>query len=280
MNLNFREALVTLTRALPLVLFRAGIFVAGGFAIIILFGMLLVAFRLAGGSPILPLAAGLLVFSGWWISALVMRRFFLYRHRAGMLLLFSGRTLPSPGLATAIREAGRFFPDHSRWAAVNRNLRRFLAVQHRFGAELPVLADARAGAVDLLATGLLGQSILVLAFLRDGKDASQSAREGLALYLEHGLAARNSSRAWLGFSAVGLLLLFLCLALPNWFFFGMAGVPAWIGVALAAVIAWLLHQAFVVPFVLAGISSTLLAETRGYAPDPDLSEKLASMLAF
>ena len=47
---------------------------------------------------------------------------------------------------------------------------------------------------------------------------------------------------------------------------------------LAAAIAWLLHRAFVVPFVLAGISATLLAETRGRTPDPDLCKKLDSLV--
>jgi len=76
---------------------------------------------------------------------------------------------------------------------------------------------------------------------------------------------------------MALAFVFFCLALPNWIFFRGAGVPVWIGIALAAAIAWLLHQAFAVPVVLAGVSATLLAETRERIPDPELCEKLAAL---
>jgi len=67
MKLNFREALVTLSRALPLVLFRAGVFVAGGFAVIILFAMLLIASRLAAGAgQTVAVGIALLAIPTWW----------------------------------------------------------------------------------------------------------------------------------------------------------------------------------------------------------------------
>ena len=71
--------------------------------------------------------------------------------------------------------------------------------------------------------------------------------------------------------------LFLAWPCPTGFFFSGAGAPVWIGIALAAAIAWLLHQAFIVPFVLAGVSAALLAETRDRIPDPELCEKLAAL---
>ena len=85
------------------------------------------------------------------------------------------------------------------------------------------------------------------------------------------------ARRWVLFSAAGLFFLFLCLAVPNWIFFTGAGAPVWIGMALAAAIAGLLHQAFIAPFALAGVSASLLAETRGHEPDPGLCEELGSL---
>mgnify|MGYP001597611994 CR=1 FL=1 len=79
------------------------------------------------------------------------------------------------------------------------------------------------------------------------------------------------------FSAAGLIFIFLCLAVPNWLFFRNAGAPVWIGLVLAAAIARLLHQAFIAPFVLAGLSAALLAETRGQVPAPGLCEKMAAL---
>ncbi|MCX6555371.1 MAG: hypothetical protein NTZ12_10250, partial [Candidatus Aminicenantes bacterium] len=129
--------------------------------------------------------------------------------------------------------------------------------------------------LDWLADGLIGQAVLVLAFSRGGPDITLSVREGLALFSGHGAESRRLAQSWLWLSAAGLALLFFCLALPNWFIFSSAGVPIWIGIALAAIISWLLHQAFVIPFVLAGVSGALLAETSGKTPDPALCKKLA-----
>jgi membrane protein implicated in regulation of membrane protease activity len=63
----------------------------------------------------------------------------------------------------------------------------------------------------------------------------------------------------------------------GYLFFTGAGAPVMIGIALAAIISWLLHRAFILPFVLAGVSATLLEETRGWDPDPALCEKFASL---
>ena len=120
----------------------------------------------------------------------------------------------------------------------------------------------------------LAQAILVLAFSRGNIEPARSIREGLALYFRHGAESRRLARRWLWFSAGGLAFLFLCLAIPNWFFFTSSGTPVGIGIVLAAAIAWLLHQAFVQPFVLAGVSGALLAETLGHTPDPESCEKL------
>jgi hypothetical protein len=250
--------------------------VAGGFMVIILFGMLVMASRLAGGaSPAMAAAMTMLVFLGGWVSGRVLQRFIFYRHRAALLFLFSGQTPAPCSLGAAIHAATRSFPSYSPWAALNRNLRHFLAVVHRGSDTYAIQPDA--GVADLFAARPLSQAILTLAFRRGGSDVGRSAREGLALYLRHGLATRKLARQWLGFSLVGLAFLFLCLALPNWFFFKSAGAPVWIGVVLAAVIAWLLHQAFIIPFILAGLSAALLTETRGQTPDPGLCEKLASL---
>ena len=284
MTINFREALATLSRALPAVLFRAGIFVAGGFMVIILFGMVLFAFRLAGSSG-RAVAMGITVMAvlGWLGSILVLQWFFLYRHRAALLFLFSGCPTAAPGLPAAIQETRLFFPDHSRWAVLNRGLRRALSVFYRVDGESSLRSAADADmrfsrTLDLLASGPLSQAILALAFSRGNTDPGRSAREALALYFRHGLESRRLARQWLWFSAAGLALLFLCLALPNWFFFRSAGAPVGIGIILAAAIAWLLHQAFVIPFVLAGMSGALLAETRGKTPDPDLCIKIDSLV--
>jgi hypothetical protein len=280
MAVNFREALTVLSRALPLVLFRAGIFVAGGIMVIIIFAMLLVALRLAGGANlIMVIVVAVMVIVGWGVSGWVLQRFFLYRYRAAMLLHFSGRSLPAPGVAATIREAGCFFPDHSRWTIVNHGLRRALSAIYRGSGESPefqaTVANGRfSGAMGPLAAGQVSQAILVLAFSRGSADPGRSTREALSLYFRHGKDIRSLARQWLWFSAANLVFLFLFLALPNWVFFMSAGAPVWIGMVLAAAIAGLLHQAFVVPFVLAGLSSALLAKTYGKTPDHDLCEKL------
>jgi hypothetical protein len=274
MDLNFKEALATLSRALPLVLMRAGVFVAGGFMVIVLFAMLLFASRLIGGAvalPIIPIA--LLLLGGGWVAARVLERFFLYRHRAAMLFLFSSG--PGPATAAAFNEVARLFPDYASWSAWGKNVRRFLAVAHRGGDELPLLTVEQGKAVGLPVSDLLSQALLALAFSRRGRTTGQAVGEGLALCLRYGATSRALARRWQRFSAAGLALLFLSLAAPNWFLFRSAGAPVWIGVALAAAIAWLLHQAFIVPVALAGVSAALLAATRDRAPDPGLCEELA-----
>jgi hypothetical protein len=253
--------------------------VAGGFAVIILFGMLLFVFRVAGsGGQTVATIIVMLVVLGGWVSGRVLQRFILYRHRAAMLFLFSGRPAAMAGPSSALQEAVRFFPGYSSWSSLNRSLRRALSLVYRGSEELPVLSSVHSGWVDRLAAGPLSQAILVQAFARGGADAGRSAREGLALFLGQGMESRRQVRQWLWFSSAGLAFLFICLALPNWFFFRSAGAPVWIGVVLAAAIAWLLHQAFVIPFVLAGMSGALLAETRGQTPDPGLCEKLVALV--
>jgi len=254
--------------------------VAGGFAVIILFGMLLIASRLAAGAgQIVAVGIALLAVPAWWVSGRVLQRFFIYRHRAAMLLYFSGRPLVAAGLAAANEESKGLIPDHSRWTSLNRSLRTslFAFIQGNSILPSPPAGDRPWGLtriLDLLAMGHLGQAILALAYARGGTDGGRSVREGLVLYFNYGMESRRLARRWLLFSAAGLLFLFLCLAVPNWLFFRSAGAPVWIGVLLAAVIARLLHQAFIVPFVLAGVSAALLAETKGNAPDPELCEKL------
>jgi hypothetical protein len=281
--LNFKEALATLSRALPAVLFRAGVFIAGGFAVILFFGIVLFAFRLAGGaSPFIIFVVVLIAIMGGWACGRVLQRLFLYRQRAALLFLFSQRS-STFGLAAAIHEAERFFPDHSSWAVLNRDLRRDLFAFYHNDRDFPNPPAATPGgpfsrAIDRLAGGMLVQAILVLAFSRGSSDPGRSVREGLALSFRHGTGSRRLARQWLWFLLTGLAFLFLCLAIPNWFFFRGTGTPVGIGIVLAAIIAWLLHQAFVQPLVLAGVSGALLAETRDKTPDADLCEKLESRL--
>lgn len=280
MIVNSREALATLVRALPLVLFRAGFFVAGGFMVLVLFGMLLFFARLIGGvRPIVAVLASLSALLGWWASGRVLQRYFLYRHRAAMLLCFSGRPSAAAGLAAAIKESKRLVPDHVRWAYLNGAVRRALFSFTRGSKELAAPGNVHrprgfSRTLDLLAVPPLSQAVLSLAFGRESAKGERSVREGLALYFDCGKESRRMARAWLVFSAAGQFFLFLCLAFPNWFFFKSAGAPVWIGVLLAAVIARVLHQAFVTPLVLAGVSGSLLAETRDHIPDPKVCEKL------
>ncbi len=132
MNLNFKEALAALSRALPLVLLRAGVYVAGGFMVIVLFAMLLIAARLANGvTPAQVTIMALLLMGGGWVTGLVLERFFLFRYHAALLFLFSSPPGTAPGLAAALCEAARFFPGPALWAALEAGLRRFLAMMHR-----------------------------------------------------------------------------------------------------------------------------------------------------
>ena len=277
MNLNFKEALATLSRALPLVLLRAGVYVAGGFMVIVLFAMLLVATRLANNvTPAQVTVMALLLMGGGWVTALVLERFLLFRYHAALLFLFSSPPGTVPGLAAALREAARFFPGPALWAARRGDLRRFVAKMHRDQEGFPPPPGERGQTIGRLASVPLSQAVFVLAFSRDNGNTERALREGLALCLRYGAASRELARSWQWFSAMGLGFIFFCLALPNWIFFRGAGVPVWIGLALAAAIAWLLHQAFSVPLVLAGVSAALLAETRDRIPDPELCEKLAA----
>jgi hypothetical protein len=278
MDVNFKEALTVIYRALPVVLFRAGIFAAGGFMIIVIFGMLLFAFRVAGGAgSVVGIAVAVSALLGLAVSGLILQRFFLFRYRVAMLLLFSGRALPVPGLASAIHESANLFGNFSRWQVLNLKLRRALLLTSHLKRQIsakPPLAGAWR-LFDRLAGRDISQAILALAFSRGGTDIGESACEGAALYCRYGNESRRLARQWLWFSTAGLVFLFLFLALPNWFFFMSAGAPVWIGMVLAAAIAGLLHQAFIVPFVLAGVSGSLLNEARGKTPDPALCEQFA-----
>ena len=111
MDNQFREALATISRSLPPVIFRAGVFVAGGFGAIVLCGMLLFIFRPASGiAPAFALLLVVPVLVGGGACAWLLQRFFLYRQQAAMLFLFSGRRPLSPGLAGALSEAAAFSP--------------------------------------------------------------------------------------------------------------------------------------------------------------------------
>ncbi len=284
MNVHFKEALATLSRGFTLIIFRSGLLVAGGFAVILYFGALLFVLRLAGGaSRPATIVITLLAVLALWVLVRILRRLVFFRYRAGMLLLFSGWKSPLPGLAAVRCETGRYFNSYSQWQALNRLLRRaLLSFYCSSGQVLEILSSPHPGGLgrfaDVLAAGPISQAVLALAFSRGGMNIQQSAHEGLALYFRHGNESRRLARQWLYFSAVWLAFLFLCLVLPNWFFFKSAGAPVEIGIVLAAGIAWLLHQAFVQPFVLAGVTGALLAETSGKTPDPGLCEKLGSLV--
>jgi hypothetical protein len=284
MKLNFKDALAALAGALPAVLFRAVFYITGGFLVILVFGVALFALRLAGGvSAGMATLAIALALLGGLLAIRLWQRLFLYRRHAALLFLFSGRPQAAAGLAGAAREAKRFFPDRSSWGALNRRLRQAQVFFIRGGSEFAApLSVAPAGfigdAVDLASAGVLSQAVISLAFAREGGDAAAAVREALALFYRHGRESRRLARRWLLFSLAALALLFLCLAGPNWLFFRAAGVPAGIAIVLALAIAWLLHQAFVVPLVLAGVSTALLAETRGQEPDPALCAKVGPLV--
>jgi hypothetical protein len=274
LELNFKEALAALARAFPAYLFYAAALVLGGLLVLLEFVLALFVLRLTritASSAVLVATAVILL--GGWLTLLAWRRFFIYRRQAAMFFLFSG-TAP----LQAAGQARHLFPAYSNWAGLNRRLKKALSALQR-SDELSAVPAPTRGIVGRLARSTFSPAILSLAFAR-GAEPEVAIREGLALYWRHGGRARGQERRWLGFSVMGLALLFLCLALPNWFFFKSAGAPVVIGIVLAAVIAWFLHQAFVAPLALAGVSAMLLAETRGREPDPDLCEKLASMLAF
>jgi hypothetical protein len=260
---------------------RAGIFAAGGFATIIVFGMMLFAWRIAGGSSLVVVIITVSAVLGWAASGLAVQRFFLFRYRAAMLLLFSERAQQASVLAAALKESRNLFSSYSQWRALNLKLRRALSFSRVVNGQIPLkpLASGARRFLDFPADTITGQAVMTLAFSRrGGPDLALSLREGLALVLALGTESRRLVRSWLWFSAAGLALIFLCLALPTWFIFSSAGAPVWIGIALAAIISVLLHQAFVAPLVLAGVSGSLIVETRGKTPDPVLSAKLGEKL--
>jgi hypothetical protein len=276
LNLDFKEALATLYRGLPAVLIRAAVLAAGGFSAIIVFAMLLFARRFAGGSTIASVIIAPAAVSGWAASGLAVQRLFLFRYRAAMLLLFSGRALPAAGLAAALKESRNLFGSYSQWRALNLKLRRAMPFARNMSGKNLKRTTAGKGRrfPDFSAKAIIGQAVMALALSRGGADFPASLREGLALALGDGAAWQRLSRGWLLFSAAGQASIFLCLALPNWFIFSSAGAPVWIGIILAAIISVLLHQAFVVPIALAGFVGALLVEPRGQTPDPGTCEKL------
>lgn len=258
MDLNFKEALAALARAFPAFLLYAGLLVLGGLLLLLEFALLLAGLRLAPVSG--PLAAWVgcaAVLLAGWLTLAAWRRLFLFRRQAAMLYLFSGA---DPCRAGAV--VGKWFPSFAAWAGWNRRLR--LAREGMAGGGRAV-------------GSLLGPAVVALSFARGGA-VEAALRDGLALHCRHGARALPLARRWLRFSALGLVLLFLALALPNWFFFRAAGAPAAVGVALAAAIASFLHQAFVAPLALAGVSAALLDETRGREPDPALCLAIAPLL--
>ncbi len=272
-RLNFKEALAVLAKAFPAYLFNAGALVLGGLLVLAEFGLVLIAQRLVRiAAPLAAVIVAAAILLGGWLTLLAWQRFLTYRRQAAMLFLFSGMA-PSQ----AAGEARRLFPKHSNWARLNRRLHKALCALHQNGELYAVPAPSR-GIIGRLAETRFSQAILVLAFSRGSTDRERSVREGLALYWLHGVAIRSLAKRWLGFSAAGFALFFLCLALANGFIFLSAGAPVVIGIVLAAVIACFLHQAFVAPLALAGVSAALLAKTQGCEPDAALCERIAPLL--
>jgi len=270
LDLNFKGALAALSRALPDYLFYAAALLLGGLLVLLEFGLALFAMRLArivASLAIVILTAIILL--GGWLTILVWQRFFLYRRLASMLYLFSGAE-PSKA-KDAVR---RFFPACSNWTRWKRRLRKALV---GLGRENEPAVVPLPGAGGRLAGLVFSPAVFVLAFVRCGEPAV-AIREGLALYWRQEGRIQGQARRWLGFSLAGFTLLFLCLALANAFIFYSVGVPVVIGITLAFVIAWVVHQAFVAPLALAGVSAALLSETKGRDPDPDLCARIAPML--
>jgi hypothetical protein len=271
LGLNLREALATASRALTGFLINAGVLVACGFLVLLEFAALLFVLRRAriGGPAVVPALSALIVLGGW-LTVGACRRFILFRSQAAMLLVFAGA---AP--AAAAREARLLFPTAASWATLGRRLQRALLAMHR--SREPVAARSP-GAFGRLAEARFRRPVLALAFSRDRSDMARALSEGLALYWLQAIRSRRLARNWLGFSAAGLALLFVVLALANILVFSSAGAPLLLGIALAAASAWPLHQAFFAPLALAGMSAALLAETRERTPDPALCEKIAPLL--
>jgi len=270
LGLNFKEALAALARAFPAYLFYAAALVLGGLLILLEFGLALFALRLAritapAAAPILAI----LILLGGWLTVLAWQRWFLFRRRAAMLALIAGM---APAQARA--EARRFFPAYSSWTRWNRYVRQAFIGLDR---ENEPATLSTPGTYGRMAEAGFSPAVFALAFARGGEPAA-AFREGVALYWRHGNRSRRLMRGWLVFSLAGLALLFLLLALPNWFIFSSAGAPVAIGLVLALVIAWTLHQAFISPLALAGVSAALLAEAKGHEPDAALCDKFAPLL--
>lgn len=269
MGLNLREALAAVSRAFADFLVHVASFVACGFVALVEFTALLVVARGAGirGPAAVPLLAALVVLAGVLTLAAWERLFF--RRQAAMLFAFAGRDA-----GAAIREARMAFPDAASWSRAGRRLRRALVALRR----TEEAADLRPGITGLAAEAAFCRAILVLAVSRGSDDPGKGLPGALALYWRHGAETRRTAEGWLRFSAAAQGLLFAVLALANWLTFRHAGAPAAVGVALAVVVAWPLHRAFFAPLALAGVSASLLAETRGREPDADLSGRIASLL--
>jgi hypothetical protein len=281
LDLDFKEALATLSRGLPAALIRAAVLAAGGFSAIIVFGMLLFARRFAGGSSIVLAIIAMAAVLAWAASGLAVQRLFLFRYRAVMLLLFSGRVLPAAGLATAVEESRGLFGSYSRWRALNKKLRRALSISGGLSGQISKITPQEKvrRLPDFGSNGIVAQAVMALALSRGGADIMATLKEGLVLAFGVGAARQRLAKDWMLFSIAGLASIFVCLALPNWLIFSGAGAPVWIGIALSAAIAVLLHQAFVVPFVLAGLSGALLNDSHGRTADRDLIEKVNSLFS-
>ena len=269
MTLNFREALAALAHAFPAYLYYAVALIFGGLVILLEFGFFLVAIRLARveRSMAAPLLFGAILLGGW-LTLLAWQRLFLFRRQAVMLCLFSK---DDAGQAQAM--ARRLFPSFSAWSGCNRRLRQALQALVRDGDSG---SGPTRGFVGRMAATAFSPAIFSLSFARGGETAAIT--EALALYWRHGQKTRSLGERWLWFSVAGFVLLFLCLALANALVFSGAGAPIAIGVALAAVIAWAIHQAFVAPLALAGVSASLLDETRSREPDDDLCARISPLL--
>lgn len=268
MVLNLREALAAVARAFADFLVLAAAFVACGFLALAEFAALLVVARGAGfhGPAAVPLLAVLIVLAGALTMAAGERLFF--RRQAAMLFAFAGRDAGPAG-----REARTVFPDAASWSRTGRRLRQALHALRR--ANVP--AATRPGIAERLAEAAFCRAILVLAISREETDRAKGVAAALALYWQQGAETRRMAERWLRFSAMAQALLFAILALANVLIFRQAGAPAAIGVALAVVVAWPLHRAFFAPLALAGVSATLIEETRGREPDPALREKIGSL---
>jgi hypothetical protein len=263
---NLRDALAALARAFPAFLPHAAFLLLGGMLVLLEFAVALICLRQVRLTPPqMAVIAAAFILSAGWVTFVSWQRIFLFRRKAFMFFLFSGA---EPGQARA--SANEMFPSYSAWTAQNRDLRRVLAGLRRKTGQ-------GTGVGDRLAEWSIRAAIYSLSFYRGGGAAANG--KVFALYWSHGQRTRHRARQWLKSMTIGLVLLFLCLAFPSWFFFSSAGAPLAVGIALAAVIAWFLHQAFFVPLAQAGISAALLEETAAKDADPMLAAEIEAMLA-